>query len=84
MAYSSSAAGKHQAFIAFGSNVGDRVRMIETALQQLDFKNINVLRTSSLWDTSPMHVKDQPRFLNGVCEVCISSNSSRTERSLAC
>jgi 2-amino-4-hydroxy-6-hydroxymethyldihydropteridine diphosphokinase/dihydropteroate synthase len=32
-------------------------------------RGINVLRTSSLWETEPMYVLDQNNFLNGVCEV---------------
>ena len=28
-------------------------------------------RTSSLWETEPMYVTDQDRFLNGACEVSV-------------
>ncbi|KAJ5542793.1 hypothetical protein N7461_008796 [Penicillium sp. DV-2018c] len=59
----------HRAFIALGSNVGDRVEMIEQALLELDRLSIKVKRTSSLFETAPMYVLDQDPFINGVCEV---------------
>jgi len=59
----------HRAFIALGSNVGDRVEMIEKACRELDRAGIKVKRTSSLFETTPMYVLDQGTFLNGVCEV---------------
>ncbi|EGX92659.1 folic acid synthesis protein [Cordyceps militaris CM01] len=57
------------AYIALGGNLGDRVAEIERACNEMDKRGINVTRTSSLWETEPMYVKDQDRFLNGVCEV---------------
>jgi 2-amino-4-hydroxy-6-hydroxymethyldihydropteridine diphosphokinase/dihydropteroate synthase len=59
----------HRAFIALGSNVGDRVEMIEKACLELDRANIKVKRTSSLFETTPMYVLEQDTFINGVCEV---------------
>ncbi|KAJ5112394.1 hypothetical protein N7532_000439 [Penicillium argentinense] len=59
----------HRAFIALGSNVGDRVEMIEKACLELDRANIRVKRTSSLFETTPMYVLDQGTFINGVCEI---------------
>lgn len=63
------AAQSHRAFIALGSNVGDRVEMIEKACLEMDRANIRVKRTSSLFETTPMYVLDQATFMNGVCEV---------------
>lgn len=60
----------HRAFIALGSNVGDRVEMIEQACLEMDRVGIKVKRTSSLFETAPMYVLDQDPFINGVCEVC--------------
>ncbi|KAI4808872.1 folic acid synthesis protein [Aureobasidium sp. EXF-8845] len=58
------------AYIALGSNVGDRLDMIEKACLALDQDpDIKVTRTSSLYETEPMYVEDQARFLNGACEV---------------
>lgn len=59
------------AYIALGSNLGDRVAMIEQACNQMDACGIKVKRTSSLWETEPMYVLDQDRFVNGACEVCL-------------
>ena len=59
----------HRAFIALGSNVGDRVEMIEKACLELDRSGIKVTRTSSLFETAPMYVLHQDPFMNGVCEV---------------
>ncbi|EJP65729.1 folic acid synthesis protein [Beauveria bassiana ARSEF 2860] len=57
------------AYIALGGNLGDRVAEIERACNEMDRRGIKVTRTSSLWETEPMYVTDQDRFLNGVCEV---------------
>ncbi|PWY74550.1 folic acid synthesis protein [Aspergillus sclerotioniger CBS 115572] len=59
----------HRAFIAFGSNVGDRIEMIEAACRELERASIRIRRTSSLFETAPMYVLDQDPFINGVCEV---------------
>lgn len=60
---------KKAAYIALGSNLGDRVAEIERACNEMDRRGIKVKRTSSLWETKPMYVEDQARFLNGACEV---------------
>ncbi|KAH6666225.1 folic acid synthesis protein-like protein [Halenospora varia] len=57
------------AYIAFGSNLGDRVQWIEQACNEMSKRGVAILRTSSLWETDPMYVLDQDKFLNGVCEV---------------
>ncbi|KFH42943.1 Folic acid synthesis protein-like protein [Hapsidospora chrysogenum ATCC 11550] len=64
-----SASRTRSAYIALGSNLGDRVAEIEKACNLMDKRGIRVKRTSSLWETEPMYVKDQDRFLNGACEV---------------
>ncbi|KAL1841975.1 hypothetical protein VTJ49DRAFT_6218 [Mycothermus thermophilus] len=57
------------AYIALGSNMGDRIAWIEKACHEMDARGIRVKRTSSLWETEPMYVLDQDRFVNGACEV---------------
>ncbi|KAK7755190.1 trifunctional dihydropteroate synthetase [Diatrype stigma] len=64
-----SRSSKRTAYIALGSNLGDRVAMIEQACKEMDARGIRVKRTSSLWETEPMYVLDQDRFVNGACEV---------------
>ncbi|KAI8349669.1 Dihydropteroate synthase-like protein [Blakeslea trispora] len=56
------------AYIAFGSNVGDRVDNINQALVLLE-DQCSVLDTSFLYETPPMYYTDQPAFLNGVCKI---------------
>ncbi|KAK4967749.1 trifunctional dihydropteroate synthetase [Elasticomyces elasticus] len=57
-------------FVALGSNVGDRKSMIERACTAIDEDpKMHVVRTSPLYETEPMYVESQERFLNGVCEL---------------
>lgn len=58
-----------RAYVALGSNLGDRVDWIEKACNEMPAYGISILRTSSLWETDPMYVMEQEKFLNGVCEV---------------
>ena len=62
-------AGKHQAYVALGSNLGDRIGWIEQACNAMSRRGIKVKRTSCLWETEPMYVTDQEAFINGACEV---------------
>ena len=57
-------------FIALGSNVGDRLDAIEAACRAIDEDpDMRIVQTSSLYETEPMYVEDQARFLNGACEI---------------
>jgi hypothetical protein len=61
-----------RAFIALGSNMGDKVAMIEQACKEMEATGeVKVLRTSSLYETRAMYVLDQDNFVNGACEVNI-------------
>jgi 7,8-dihydro-6-hydroxymethylpterin-pyrophosphokinase (HPPK) len=59
----------HRAMIALGSNIGDRISMIEQACEKMPERAVYVKRTSLLYETAPMYVTDQNTFYNGVCEV---------------
>lgn len=59
----------HRAYIALGSNVGDRISMIELACREMDRRHIKVIRTSALYESAPMYLEDQGHFINGACEV---------------
>jgi len=61
--------GKHKVFIGLGSNLGDRYKNISDAVVEMERRGIRVKRTSSLYQSAPMYVIDQPTFLNGVCQV---------------
>jgi 2-amino-4-hydroxy-6-hydroxymethyldihydropteridine diphosphokinase len=53
-------------FLGLGSNEGDRVRLIERALEALK-RMVVVERISSIYETQPVGYRDQPWFLNLVC-----------------
>lgn len=52
-------------YIAFGGNVGDREGNLRAALALLR-QHAQIEAVSSLYETEPAYVLDQPRFLNGV------------------
>ena len=59
-----------RAFVALGSNLGDREATILRALAALAAEpGIEVVRVSSLRDTEPVGYLGQPRFLNGAAEL---------------
>lgn len=61
--------GHRLAYIALGSNIGNRIRTIELACDLMTDHGIRVTRTSALYETQPMYLEDQDTFINGVCEV---------------
>ena len=61
--------GRHRVFLALGSNLGNRVEMIESAVREMGDRGLTVHRTSALYETKPMYLENQNSFLNGVCEV---------------
>ncbi len=58
----------HTAFIALGSNIGNRADYLHTALDAIS-SYLTIVDTSHLYETIPMLVTDQPLFLNAVCKV---------------
>ena len=62
---------RHVAYVALGSNLGDREQNLRTALQLLA-RQAEILQVSSFIETEPYGVTDQPRFLNGVCRVAVT------------
>lgn len=62
--------GQHRAYLALGSNLGNRVKMIESALREMCDRGLTVLRSSALYETKPMYLENQESFINGACEVC--------------
>ena len=61
---------RHRAFVALGSNIGNRIKMIEWAVREMNEQGLTVLRTSALYETKPMYLEEQEAFINGACEVC--------------
>ncbi len=59
-----------KAYLALGSNVGDRLRNLREAVGLLSSTpGITVLRVAGVYETEPVGVRDQPWFLNSVAEV---------------
>ena len=50
-------------YLALGSNIGDRRAHLAAAVEQLR-QHVAVEALSSLYETEPAYVEDQPRFLN--------------------
>ena len=67
------------AYIAFGSNVGNRIENIENACKALERSGLPILRTSHLYETKPMYVEAQNNFINGVCEISVEGHISSME-----
>ena len=59
----------HTAYVALGSNLGDKEANLRKALELLKERGVEVVKTSSFICTEPYGVTDQPQFLNGVCKV---------------
>lgn len=62
--------GWHTAYVAFGSNLGDRERYIEEALEGLrEHRLIQVESVSDILHTQPYGGVEQDEFLNGVAQI---------------
>src|SRR3989338_7123254 len=58
------------AYIGIGSNLGDRKRYIDSAIERLkDNEDIRVKKISSIYETEPVSPIPQGEFLNGVLEI---------------
>jgi 2-amino-4-hydroxy-6-hydroxymethyldihydropteridine diphosphokinase len=59
----------HIAFIGIGSNLGDREENCLQAIECLAREGVALKKRSSLYETEPWGVKDQPGFINLVVEI---------------
>ena len=58
------------AYLGLGSNVGSRGANLERALEMLDStRRITLARCSSIYETEPWGLKEQPSFLNAAVEI---------------
>ena len=57
------------AYLALGSNLGDRAAQLELAIRLLEESGARIVRRSTVIETEPFGVTDQPPFLNQVLEV---------------
>ena len=54
--------------IGIGSNMGERRESVFKALEALKQKGVHVTKVSSLYETEPWGVKEQPAFINMALE----------------
>lgn len=59
----------HLVYLALGSNIGNRTYWIEQALQKLKAAGVDVVDTAGLYESEPMYLHDQARFLNTCAKV---------------
>lgn len=59
------------AYLALGSNLGDRLENLRTALKALP-PFVEVRTVSPVYETAPLYVAEQPRFLNAAASVVTS------------
>lgn len=70
---------RHKAYIAIGSNLGDRRMNLAAAIQLLGASpDVRVKKESPIYETAPYGYVDQPAFLNG----CIEIETLRTPEEL--
>ena len=55
-------------YIALGSNIGERAENLREAREQIEAPDLRILRASSIYETAPRDIEDQPWFLNQVIE----------------
>jgi len=59
-----------RAYVGLGANLGDRERTLRAAVDALAAEEgIEVVSVSTLRETEPVGVGEQPRFLNGAAEL---------------
>ena len=73
-----------QAYIALGSNLGDRQANLNSALERLrQTPGVKLVAVSRFWETDPAGgPPDQPRYLNAVCAVETELSPQQLHREL--
>jgi len=56
-------------YLSLGSNLGSREKNLERALSLLRKEGVEIVRTSSLYETQPVDFPSQPWFINQVVEI---------------
>jgi 2-amino-4-hydroxy-6-hydroxymethyldihydropteridine diphosphokinase len=55
-------------YLGLGSNIGDRKRNLQRALEQIEAPDLHIVRVSPVYETEPVDYTQQPWFLNQVAE----------------
>jgi 2-amino-4-hydroxy-6-hydroxymethyldihydropteridine diphosphokinase len=58
-----------RAYLALGSNLGDRLDNLRRAVALLGERDVDVIRSSRVYETEPVGGPPQPEYLNAVIEV---------------
>jgi 2-amino-4-hydroxy-6-hydroxymethyldihydropteridine diphosphokinase len=61
-------------YLSLGSNMGDRAENIARAIAELGQRGVRVTQESSLYETEPLEIREQPWFLN--CAVAAETELS--------
>jgi dihydroneopterin aldolase/2-amino-4-hydroxy-6-hydroxymethyldihydropteridine diphosphokinase/dihydropteroate synthase len=56
-------------FIALGSNIGDRLSHFNRSISLLQAYGLTLVQTGRIYESEPMYVEDQDRFMNTAIEV---------------
>ncbi len=57
------------AYLSLGSNVGNREATLTEALRLLEAPDLRLVRVSSVYETEPLDLRDQPWFLNLAAQI---------------
>lgn len=57
------------AYLSLGSNLNDREGNLRRALELLESSDVHIKHVSSIYETEPQELREQPWFLNLVAEV---------------
>jgi len=55
-------------YLSLGGNMGNREANLTQAIEQIEAGGVSITRLSSVYETEPVGLRDQPWFLNLVCE----------------
>ena len=64
----SSPGSSKRVYLGLGSNLGERERMLQEALDRLHCADLRIRRVSAVYETEPQELRQQPWFLNLVAE----------------
>ena len=65
----------HSIFMGLGSNLDDPKKKIQDAINLISkIDDVNITATSSLYETPPVGILDQPNFINAVVQISSSIN----------
>ncbi len=57
-----------KAYLSLGSNLGDRENNLTRAIEELEEREVKILRRSALYETEPVEIREQGWFLNCALE----------------